>query len=114
MMDGTQKEEYFDITISECTWIKSHSLMIVITDVSEKKKASELKKMNDFKDVVLASVSHDLKTPLNSMLTQVDLSLKCKEIGKMKQHILIVQKSGKMLIHQVYDILDYSYYMKTH
>lgn len=58
----------FDITITKTTLNNNPSLMLIMTDTSERKKILELRNINEYKDNVLASVSHDLKTPLNSIL----------------------------------------------
>ena len=49
--------------------------MLIINDISEKKRVNDLQKANEYKDTVLATVTHDLKTPLNSIVTQSELAL---------------------------------------
>ena len=37
--------------------------------------------MNNFKNSILQSVSHDLKTPLNSMVANLEVALSIKNLG---------------------------------
>jgi signal transduction histidine kinase len=87
--------------------------MVVITDITEKRKVADLNHLNEYKDIVLASVTHDLKTPLNSIICQSETALASFDLSSIKQNVKIIERNSKMLIHQVYDILDYSYYLKN-
>jgi signal transduction histidine kinase len=52
----------------ECYWEGKKSFMLIFMDVSQKLKNKRLKELNEYKDHLLATVTHDLKTPLNGML----------------------------------------------
>lgn len=44
-----------------------------MNDISEKIRLKHMKELDQYKDRLLATVSHDLKTPLNGMM--IDISL---------------------------------------
>ena len=46
----------------------SDVLMIFIKDISEKVKKDDIKLVNTYKEEILSTISHNLKTPLNSMV----------------------------------------------
>jgi K+-sensing histidine kinase KdpD len=54
--------------------------MLVLTETTEHQRVADLEHLNQYKDTVLASVTHDLKTPLNSMICQADMALACDDI----------------------------------
>lgn len=49
--------------------------MVVMTDVSQKVRAKRLKDLDSYKNELLATVTHDLKTPLNGMLSILEVAL---------------------------------------
>lgn len=80
-----------------------------------------LKQVSDYKDQVLANVSHDLRTPLsivNFMTTKVQNKLKkinkqsFKNFYNLKEEILLDLKMSQinveMLNNLINDILDYT------
>lgn len=43
--------------------------LILVTDISNLQKYKEEKKLNQFKTVYFASIAHDLRTPINTILS---------------------------------------------
>jgi signal transduction histidine kinase len=59
--------------------------MIMLTDVTLKIKfQNELQRLNNYKDELLATVSHDLKTPLNGIITILEANRSEDLIEKMR------------------------------
>ncbi len=71
-----------------------------------------LEKLSQFKDLILASVSHDLKTPIISISSQIQSAMDCDDFHQIKEFLAVALKSTKMLDYQVKDIMDYSYYLR--
>jgi len=61
---------------------------------------------------LLATVTHDLKTPLNGMLSILEVALELTDIKEIKNFMTIVQKNGTLLNFLIMDILDYSAMLK--
>ena len=63
--------------------------------------------MDKYKDNLLSTVAHDLRTPLNSMIYLIDSAVN----GESKQFeeidLDILQANSKMLMSLINDILDY-------
>ena len=70
-------------------------------------KYEKLKLENHFYEMLTATVSHDMRTPLNAMcglLQNIELFIK----DKMGQKLLkIVNSSSKILLFLVNDLLDF-------
>jgi signal transduction histidine kinase/CheY-like chemotaxis protein len=72
----------------------------------QKEKAVESTKL---KSQFLASISHELKTPLNSIIGLTELIIEKSEIAERdKERLRVIQRSGKRLVALINDLLDFS------
>lgn len=72
----------------------------------QKERAEESTKL---KSQFLARVSHELKTPLNSIIGLTDLIIAKSDLHqKDKERLKVIQRSGKRLIDLINNLLDYS------
>ena len=65
---GVRTEINFEISLFDFRWEDQPCILIILQDVSEKKKNEKLIVLDKYKDMLMASVSHELKTPLNSII----------------------------------------------
>lgn len=73
---------------------------------SEKQRAESADKL---KSIFLANMSHDIRTPLNSIIGFIDLALSGDDISKENREYLQHSKdSGRLLLSLINDILDLS------
>lgn len=68
----------------------------------------KFKQMDFFKDQMLASITHDLKSPLSSVLTLIDTAKNLKDNEERQKQLDYAIHNGNMLLHQINEILDYS------
>ncbi len=81
----------------------------MLNDVTLKKKyENELTRLSNYKDELLATVSHDLKTPLNGILTILEANKSENNIERMQEKNEIAIKNSHLLNFLIHDILDYS------
>lgn len=76
---------------------------------SELKAAKQKAEMADkLKTTFLANMSHDLRTPMNSIIGFSELLKECSSSDQHKEYINIIVKNGEILLNLLNDIIDIS------
>ena len=94
----------FDIKILGLNW-EEFSFGIMISDITHRESIIALKAADKNKDKVLASISHELKTPLNSIIAMVSL-IKEKSISRISEYVNMCETSSNLLLHYINSIID--------
>ena len=94
----------FDIKILGLNW-EELSFGIMISDITHRESIIALKAADKNKDKVLASISHELKTPLNSIIAMVSL-IKEKSISRISEYVNMCETSSNLLLHYINSIID--------
>ena len=89
---------------------------IVLVDITENKqqldKMTELREAadsaNQAKSTFLASVSHEIRTPINVVVGMSDVILRDYEDTKLAEYANDIQEAAKSLLNLINDILDFS------
>lgn len=58
-----------------CMWGDEEGVLLILNDVSLKIVNEKLREIERFKDKMLSTVTHDLKTPLNSIIMILENSV---------------------------------------
>jgi len=97
----------YEVTLSFAS--EYQKIVLLLRDTTEHARIVTLETNSQYKDKLLASVSHELKTPLNANLTFIDSALSNEEVPQtIKEQLLSPALiSGKLLLHLINDILDY-------
>ncbi|EAR86828.2 ATPase, histidine kinase-, DNA gyrase B (macronuclear) [Tetrahymena thermophila SB210] len=103
-------QSYFNVKYVNCFWNQQPSLLVLLVNVSQEKRNQQLQQMNTYKDRLLATVSHDLKTPLNCIISLTG-QIKEMNIVSIAQNVDIIYNNSLMLLFMIKDILDYSQIM---
>jgi len=84
--------------------------ILILTDITQHNLAISLQAANRYKDQLLATVSHDLRAPINGGVSLIESSIEHPSVPDyIKERFLIpAQRTCKFLLHLVNDILDYS------
>jgi signal transduction histidine kinase len=81
------------------------------TNQKLEKTSKELQEANKTKDMFLANISHDLRTPLNGILGFSKLIEEASPEDRQElfdKYVVYIEKSGKYLLNMINDILDLS------
>ncbi len=77
-----------------------------ITYLQESERAAEA--ANRAKDIFLANVSHEVRTPLNGILGIGELLLRTSMNSRQREMTRTLMQEGRVLLHLINDILDIS------
>lgn len=58
-------------------------------------------------------MTHELKTPLNGIISLLELSETCENLNKLKYYIDIVKKNSLLLFHMINNLIDYNKILKN-
>ena len=100
---------YFDIKIGKIAWKnKPAAILIILNDINYKARIKNLVVINDYKDKLLATISHDLRSPLSAINGFFEI---LKERITDKKCLKLISAgliSAKILFFTINNLLDYS------
>ena len=102
------EEINFDLTASKFLRNETTSIILIFNDISDKVVKERLAALNKHKDHLLATVSHELKTPLNAIFGYTTELLSKKLSNDVLEHLTQIKINSKLLQYQIDNILDFS------
>lgn len=102
------KSYFFDIKIGKISWRNESAILILLNDITYKSKIRSLVTVNEYKDRLLATISHDLRSPLSAISGFFEILKESISDKKCLKYISAGLKSAKMLFFMINDLLDYS------
>ncbi|EAR87586.2 ATPase, histidine kinase-, DNA gyrase B (macronuclear) [Tetrahymena thermophila SB210] len=66
------KDQFYIAKYASCIWQGKFAILVLLSNDSIERRNQQLERLNEYKDKLLATVSHDLKTPLNSIISITD------------------------------------------
>jgi len=102
------------LSIFEDTETMSPKFLVILRDTTQRDVIATLESNNKFKDNILSSLSHELKTPLNGIKALLDSSLQDNQVSEKTKRMYLkpAARSATLLGHVINDVLDYSLYNK--
>jgi signal transduction histidine kinase len=80
--------------------------VIIFQDQSEIERLQKLN--NTYKRLYVASIAHDIRTPLNGIIGMLDMMSDIKTTSKAVVYVSVAKSACKLLLYLTYDITDYS------
>lgn len=102
--------KYIELRVSMIPYQESYNLLFEFSNETQRKKINELNAINEHKTKILSHVAHEFRTPLNSIIGNLELMQEMKEIPlEIKDNFLKPGLfSSTLLLNYVNDILDFS------
>lgn len=89
-----------------CSWQSDQSAIIIINEISNEIEKNRQKEINVYKQNVLATITHDLKTPLNGVVSILDALDGSNDIGQIHTYTQMVKYNVQLLYLTINNILD--------
>jgi len=104
------QKKYNEIRISCIDYQETCLILFEFTDETDRKRLTELNTINEHKNKILSHVAHEFRTPLNSIIGNLELVQDLNEIPfKIKEdHLKPALFSSTLLLNYINDILDFS------
>lgn len=102
------KVKYYEMKVAKIRWNDKNCLLVMLSDISKTKKIIELKNLDKHKNQLLASISHDLRTPLNGVIGMINATLSELKEDKLRDFLKLALRSANLLDFLIKDILDFS------
>lgn len=105
--DATDKYEEMLKTLDETnTTLRSSKNQLKQTKAELEVKSKELDDLIKADDMLLVSISHELRNPLNSMIGNIELLLMEVGLSKYKDMLEVSKISGEILLSHINNLLD--------
>jgi len=104
------QDKSIELKLSYIKQFEKEFMILIIRDTTQRDLLVTLSDNNKYKDQLLASVSHELRAPLNGNINLVDSAINSPKIpDDIKERLLVpALRSSKFLLHLINDILDMS------
>jgi len=101
-------EKSMEMRVSIVHQYQNDYIILIFRDTTQRDRLIALEETNKYKDHLLASISHELRAPLNGNINLVEGAIDLPETPEeVKQNLLIpALRSSKFLLHIINDILD--------
>ena len=98
-----RSEKSIEIKISYIQQQSSEFIIVIIRDTTQRDLLVTLEDNNKYKDQLLASVSHELRAPLNGNISILEATVHSKEVPDniKEQRIIPALRSSKYLLHLI-------------
>lgn len=102
--------QFYDIRLSQINWGTKLGVLVVFSDVSQKNKNLRQQLLNKYRNQMLACLSHNLKTPLNSILLYLQKLYQSNHDTKEQYFSNIKEIENNVILQQIMinNLLDYS------
>ena len=111
--NNSKKKYYFDIKFVKIFWRENKAFLVLLNDTSPLFNYKKMKEITQYKDKILATFSHDLRSPLSGIVGMLEIVRDSRDSSGLdnKTHELLntALNSAKILKYLVNDIIDFSF-----
>ncbi len=101
---------HYSARVETIRWKDGLASLLHMVDITASKKAQREALDKKYKNLLLTTASHELRTPINGVLGGMQLIDECTDIAKVREYSKMMRCSCKMLVNITDDILDYCLY----
>jgi len=101
-----KEKKYFEARVAPLIWEFTHAIGLVLNDVSIRETINELKGENENKDLTIATVAHELRTPLGAIIGLLEISRPKVKDSEALEYISHCKDNANLLLSLVNSLLD--------
>eukprot|EP00742_Colponemidia_sp_Colp-10_P002998 GILJ01003199.1.p1 GENE.GILJ01003199.1~~GILJ01003199.1.p1 ORF type:complete len:1192 (-),score=160.98 GILJ01003199.1:29-3604(-) len=106
LKDLADKERFLEVRGNQLMWGGATAAVMVLRDITGRKQVEAAKQAARAKSFLLASVSHEFRTPLNGILGMLQLLMDFEQTGEALRYLEYALISGQLLLNLINDVLD--------
>lgn len=91
--------------LRDAAWIETGSI-VVLRDMTAGRELERLRRIDEMKSRFVASVSHELKTPLTSIKAYTEAVMDMATAEPMKKFLRVIDEEADRLLHLINDLLS--------
>lgn len=100
---------YFNVFIGGAmVFLASGFVYTALCVSNEQRQRKDIESANNAKNLFLATMSHEIKTPINAVLGMNEMIMRDTSEDNIREYASNISEAGKSLLALVNDILDYS------
>ena len=109
-IENQQQDKSIEVKISFVQHYENDYIVLIFRDTTQRDLLLTLEETNRYKDQLLASVSHELRAPLNGNINLIEGAVNSPKIPEDVKESLLTPalRCSKFLLHIINDILDMS------
>lgn len=100
--------KYYDLKLVSLIWENEVATMFVLNDITDKIiSMKQIEEISHYKDLLLATVTHDLKTPLIAIISYEKMlakEIKHGSYNHAEEYISIIENNSILLQNLIMDI----------
>jgi len=104
--DSKEEKLYYEVRLSRIQWGEDDAYALVLNDVSDKQTVIALKLADQEKEKVIATISHELKTPINGILGLLEMIGASVKDDEVLDFVESCKSCSKLLLYLVNSILN--------
>ena len=97
---------YFTVNAARIEWLFERRLVIFFNDLTEKMQNEAAQAANEAKSRFLAHISHEIRTPINSVIGFTELAMDDEISSGTKEYLSRILESSSWLLQIINDLLD--------
>ena len=101
-----EQQKSFEVVLIPITWDIQDAVAIVLNDITDQEKAFTLKVADKNKDLVLATMSHEFRTPLNGIIGIIQMIEPKTDRKEINELLVLCKDNATLLLTLINSVLD--------
>jgi len=99
-------QKRFQVILKKIKWDEEEAIAVIFTDITYQEKMIALKVADAHKGKILATISHELKTPLGAIFGLIDLCEKKASDAELAENLKLCKNNAMLLLSIVDSLVD--------